>query len=310
MTLFPGLVEVRREVRPRWPVRLPRRNGSDGVLRVRGGVLERLLHVESEPVIVRAAQRGGIVLLGGWAARRDAAEQGVARMRFALALDDDLAPFYERFRFDPLIGPSVRRAPWLRLGRRPEPFEALAWAITEQLIEVERATAIQRRIVRWCGVGCDRTGLRDVPQPAAVAAMAPAQLQSFDLAGSRAIALVRCAREVARRRIDLHDADHERAWRRLRAIPGIGAWTVERLAQHGQGRYDQLPAGDVAYLKRVGLLRSGGDPRFELRASEDEVREFYAGYGEWKGLAGVHSLRLPVRAGTRWSSRARRPVAA
>lgn len=302
MTLFPGLVEVRRELRPRWPLRLPRRSGSDGVLRVRGGVLERLLHVAGEAVIVRAAQRDDTVLLGAWAERRDLADEGIVRMRFALALDDDLGPFYERFRFDPLIGPSVRRAPWLRPSRRPEPFEALAWAVTEQLIEVERATAIQRRIVRSIGPTCERTGLRDVPAARAVAAIAPARLQSFDLAGSRAIALVRAAREVASGRVDLHAADHERGWRRLRAIPGIGSWTLERLAQHGQGRYDQLPAGDVAYLKRVGLLRSGGNPRYELRATEDEVREFYAGYGEWKGLAGVHSLRLPVRAGTRWSS--------
>jgi DNA-3-methyladenine glycosylase II len=310
MSLFAGLVEVRREVRPPWPVRLPRGNGSDGVLRVRGGVLERLLHVDGAAVIVRAAQRGDTVLLGAWAERRDAGQEAIARMRFALALDDDLRPFYERFRLDPLIGPSVRRAPWLRPGRRPEPFEALAWAITEQLIEVDRATAIQRRIVRRFGPACPRTGLRDVPPAAAIAAIAPALLESFDLAGSRAIALVKAAREIASGRVDLRDSDHERGWRRLRTISGIGAWTVERLAQHGQGRYDQLPAGDVAYLKRVGLLRSGGDRRYELRATEDEVREFYEPYGEWRGLAGVHSLRLPVRAGIRWSSPASRSAAA
>ena len=71
-------------------------------------------------------------------------------MRFALGVDDDLRPFYDRFRDDPLIGRSVRARPHLRASRRPEPFEALAWAICEQLIEFERAAAIERRIVaRW-----------------------------------------------------------------------------------------------------------------------------------------------------------------
>jgi 3-methyladenine DNA glycosylase/8-oxoguanine DNA glycosylase len=283
VSLFEGLVEVRREVAPLWPVRLPAANAPDGVLRVRGGVVERLLHVEGLPVIVRAAQRGDDILLGAWAERRDAAEEGIARMRFALGLDDDLRPFYDRFRFDPLIGPSVRQAPWLRVRRRPEPFEALAWAITEQLIEYARAAGIQRRMVRALGPRCPRTGLRDVPSAAAFADAAPAQLESFDLAAGRAIALVR-------------------AWLRLRAIPGVGPWTIEMLALQGQGRYDHLPAGDVGYLKLVGLLRSGGDPRYEARATEDEVRAFYAPYGEWKGLAGIHSLRLPVQAGTRWSA--------
>ena len=71
---------------------------------------------------------------------------------------------------------------------------------------------------------------------------------------------MRVAREVARGRVDLHDVEHERGWRRLRAIPGIGSWTVEMLALHGQGRHDQVPAGDLGLLKLVGRLLSGGDP--------------------------------------------------
>jgi 3-methyladenine DNA glycosylase/8-oxoguanine DNA glycosylase len=284
-----GEVEVRAEVRPRWPFRLPG-GGMDGVARRRGGVLERLLHVEGRPVVVRVAQTGpDAVLFGAWAADRAAAERGIARMRFALGVDDDLRPFHTRFRRDPLIGPSLRRRPHLRVRRRPEPFEALAWAICEQLIEFERATRIERRIVRRLGPRCARTGLRDVPAAATLAGTAPALLESFDLAGRRAITLRRAAREVAAGRCDLH-ADHERAWRRLRAIPGIGRWTIEMLALHGQGRYDQLPAADVGFLKLVGRLRSGGDPH--ARATEDDVRTVFAPYGEWAGLAGWHALAL------------------
>jgi 3-methyladenine DNA glycosylase/8-oxoguanine DNA glycosylase len=130
--------------------------------------------------------------------------------------------------------------------------------------------------------------LRDLPSAATLAAVAPALLQSLDLGGARARTLVQAAREVARGRIDLRCAEHERAWRRLRAIPGIGPWTVEMLALHGQGRYDQVPAGDVGLLKLVGRLRSGGDPR--ARAEEAEVRAFFAPYGEWAGLAAVHLM--------------------
>jgi DNA-3-methyladenine glycosylase II/AraC family transcriptional regulator of adaptative response / DNA-3-methyladenine glycosylase II len=58
------------------------------------------------------------------------------------------------------------------------------------------------------------------------------------------------------------------------------------LALHGQGRYDQLPAGDVGLLKYVGRQLSGGDPW--ARVGEDEVRGFFARYGPWQGLAAVH----------------------
>ncbi len=101
---------------------------------------------------------------------------------------------------------------------------------------------------------------------------------------------MRAAREVARGRVDLHDADHERGWRRLRAIPGIGSWTVEMLALRGQGRHDQLPAGDLNLLKLVGRALSGGDPH--AVACEQEVRSFFAPYEEWAGLAAAHAVGL------------------
>jgi 3-methyladenine DNA glycosylase/8-oxoguanine DNA glycosylase len=285
------MVELTREVRPVWPFRLPG-GGADGVLRRRGATIERLLHVEGAQAVVRVAQpaRDRVLLVAG-ADSPDVAEEAIARMRFALGVDDDLRPFYERFRFDPIIGRLVRARPHTRVIRRPDPFEALAWAITEQLIEFERAAAIQRRIVYRLGRRCDRTGLRDLPAAATLGGTAPALLHSFDLSAGRAAALRRAAHEVATGRTDLAGPDHERGWRRLRAIPGIGSWTVEMLALYGQGRYDQIPAGDLGYLRIVGRL-SSGSPR--TVATEDEVRAFFEPYGEWAGLAGVHLLRKAV----------------
>jgi 3-methyladenine DNA glycosylase/8-oxoguanine DNA glycosylase len=286
-------VELRVEVVPRWSFRLPAHGGPDGVMRCRGRVLERLLHVGGRPAIVRVAQTDERrVLFGARAHDRDDAERAIARMRFALAVDDDLREFYERFRGDPLIGTSLRRTPWLRITRRPVAFEAFAWAVCEQLIDFPRASAIERRIVRGLGPCCASSGLRDVPSAAAIGACAPARLESYDLAARRAIALVRVARDVAAGRIDLDGPDHEHAWRRLLAVPTIGRWTVEMLAAHGQGRYDTLPAGDLGYLKLVGRWRSGGDPA--ARAEEGEVRALFERFGAWRGLAAKHALRSPA----------------
>ncbi|HEY1689944.1 MAG TPA: hypothetical protein VGF95_13910 [Solirubrobacteraceae bacterium] len=290
-------MRVSVEVQPTGPFRLPLRGGLDGVLRCRGGVLQRLLHHEQLPVIVAAAQPAhDRVALVAEAPSREAALHGIERMRFALGLDVDVAAFLRRFQSDPVIGASLRRRPWLRVARRPAPFEALAWAICEQLIEYKRAAAIERKIVLRLGRGLTRrdatrsglSALRDLPAPATLAGVSPALLQSFDLGGARARALVKVAGEVASGRIDLEHPDHERTWRRLRAIRGIGAWTVEMLALQGQGREDQVPAGDVGLLRYVGRLLSGGDPR--AFAEEHEVRSFFAPYGEWAGLAVAHVI--------------------
>jgi 3-methyladenine DNA glycosylase/8-oxoguanine DNA glycosylase len=254
--------------------------GRDGVLRRTGEALSRLLHVGEEPVLVRAWATRSAVRFRAQARTRDAAAAGIDRMRFALGVDHDLAEFHAAFRRDRVIGPVIRTRPWLRPRRRPEPFEALAWAICEQLIDSERASAIQRRLVRRYGRRSACGGFRDAPSAGLLAGRAPAELEACGLAARRSIALVRAAREVASGRADV--ARHEPAWRRLRSIPSIGSWTLEKLAFEGQGRDDSLPAGDLAYVKLVGRLAGLG-----RRATEDEVRAFFAPYAPFEGLAGV-----------------------
>jgi 3-methyladenine DNA glycosylase/8-oxoguanine DNA glycosylase len=291
-------IEVRVEVRPPWPFRLTHRSGMDGLSPVRRGVLHRLLHERDghgadEAIHTRVAQLGsGDVLIGARAANRELAERAIVRVRRALGVDLDLRGFHDEFRNDPLIGAAVRSNPAVRPAGRPDAFEALAWAVTEQLIEYERAAAIQRRMVAALGRRDPGSGLRNSPSAAVFAGVAPARLEAFDLSGGRAVALVKVAREVARGRVELDTADpvaQEAGWRRLRAIPGIGSWTVEILALTGQGRLDQIPAGDLGLIKLVGRLLSGGDPR--ARATEQQVRDFFARFGRWQGLAANYALR-------------------
>jgi 3-methyladenine DNA glycosylase/8-oxoguanine DNA glycosylase len=265
----------------------------DGVASRRNGVWERLVHVDDVAVVVRAAQPSADrVVIGARGSDRDACDEAIARVRVAFGVDESLREFYEAFRDDPLIGASVRSRPHLRVTRRVDPFEALAWAICEQLIEYERAAAIERQIVwrlgrsaaSWDG---SRT-LHDLPSAGTLGATAPALLQSFDLSAGRALSLVKVSREVGAGRIDLWSDDHESAWSRLRAVPGIGSWTIGVLALHGQGRHDVLPAGDLAYLKLVGRAKAGGRP--SARATEQEVLDWFAPYAGWMGLAGLHAL--------------------
>jgi 3-methyladenine DNA glycosylase/8-oxoguanine DNA glycosylase len=253
------------------------------VLVSREGTLTRVVHAEGEAAMVRAWAASGGIRFRAEAPSRGAAVAATERMRFALGTDHDLRDFHRRFRVDALVGPVIKRRPWVRPRRRPEPFEALAWAVCEQLIEGRRAAAIQRSIVRRLGRRSACGELRAPPSAERLAGCAPAELDACGLAPERSIALVKAAREVASGRADL--AEHEPAWRRLRRIRGIGNWTIEMLAFEGQGRDDVLPALDVAYLKLVGALTGLG-----RRATEDEVRAFFAPYEEHAGLAGVYAL--------------------
>jgi 3-methyladenine DNA glycosylase/8-oxoguanine DNA glycosylase len=285
-------------------------------------VLSRLVRVEESPVLVRAwePQLGRILLRAepvdpalltlpraippepSRPAGPDQLRLAIERMRFALGVDDDLTGFYRRFRRDPLLGPLLRRRPWLRPRRRPWAWEALAWAVVKQLIETERAAVIQRRIVgRWGSrLEDDRNGvrlrfephsgtnlnhaLRDVPTAATIAGRAPAELAALDLSPGRSVALRAVAREIAAGRCDPNDPTGDR---RLLAVPEIGPWTVQCLALFGRGDADSLPAGDLIYLKLVGRLAGLG-----RRATVEEVEEFYARYEPFRGLAGLWTIGL------------------
>jgi 3-methyladenine DNA glycosylase/8-oxoguanine DNA glycosylase len=285
---------------------LPHYDSEDGVMRVQGGLASRLLHVDGSPVLVRAWEAGkqrvmlraerldpGAITAPGPAVAVPSREAGedelalaLARMRFALGVDDDLSEFYRRFRGDPLLGPLLRRRPYHRPRRRPWPWEALAWAVVKQLIESGRAARIQRRMVgRWgLRLGPGRKGLRDVPSAELIAGRAPVEMESLGLALKRAIALRAVAGQVAGGRCDL---DVPSAERRLLAVREIGPWTVQCLGLFGRGDPDSLPAGDLMYIKLVGRLA-----RLGRRATVEEVEEFYAPYAPFRGLAAAWTIGI------------------
>ena len=109
-------------------------------------------------------------------------------------------------------------------------------------------------------------------------------------APKRAIALRRCALEVAAGRIDLdaHDV------RRLLAIPEIGAWTVEMLALYGRGAWTSSPPATSGFIKLVGRIARAIPGR---ASTEAEVREFFEPYGEWRGLRRRVPRAAPLRPG-------------
>lgn len=271
------------------------------MIRRSGPWLERLLVIDGSPMVLRiravhptgsgelilsarAVDPGSLWGAGGMEltpAGEAELESGIGRLRHAFGLDDDLTAFREAFARDRLLGPVIARRLARRPLRRADSWEALLWAITEQLIEYRRAAAIQRRLIRRFGLRIGAgpgEGLATVPSPGAIAALAPAALQALDLGGARAAAAIRAAREIAAGRID---PDAPADDRRLLAIPTIGAWTVACLALRGRGEPDALLAGDLAQMKLVGYLEGLG-----RLAEIEEVERFYSRYAPWRGLAG------------------------
>lgn len=272
--------------------------GGDLVVRPDGPWLERLLVLEGEAMTVRVREGvGGEFVFGakpvdpellegpGAGSLEPAGEEtmaaGIDRMRFSLGVDEDLGDFHRSFREDPILGKVLRSHLHRRPLRRPVAWEALLWAITEQLIEYRRAARIQRQMIRRLGIRlAGEPALATVPSPEAVAGASPAELEACGLSARRSIATVKVAGEVASGRVDPADPAEDR---RLLAIPEIGPWTLACLALRGRGDADALLAGDLAQVKLVGYLEGLG-----RLAEVEEVESFYESYAPWRGLAGEY----------------------
>ena len=190
-------MELRVEVRPASPFRLPRKLGKDGVTRRRGGVIERLLHDRmGEPVACASRRSPGRRYV--WRARKEQGERAHRHRADAVRAG--------RGRRSARVLPRGSRrsadrglAAQAAMGARGSPPGAVRGAGMGGVRATDRVRArgaIQSSLVtrlgrRWTGdePRRGRAGLRDLPTAATLGGTAPAKLQSCDLAAARAIAL-------------------------------------------------------------------------------------------------------------------------
>jgi 3-methyladenine DNA glycosylase/8-oxoguanine DNA glycosylase len=264
---------IERRLAPRGPYSLAfsARLASDATRTFRDGVFSAVLG--NELVRARQAPDGTIDV-------RAMTNDGVDRLRWTLALDDDHSEFLRAVKHDRMLGPASRTLRGLRPVRVSTVAQALLRAFCGQLIEAKRARRLEQSIIRTL---CAPVGdnLHTAPTTRDLAALAPSQLRALGLHASRAASLVRLCRTVELER--LRDAPTPAVAARLGRERGLGPWSIGVVCLEGLGRYDYGLVGDLGLVK---LLR-------DLRGREVEgweTAELLEPYGEWAGLASVYML--------------------
>jgi 3-methyladenine DNA glycosylase/8-oxoguanine DNA glycosylase len=210
---------------------------------------------------------------------RAQSDEGLERLRFILAVDDDHTEFLRRFAHDPLIGEATRRFRGMRVLRLPTVAQALLRAFCGQLIETQRARQLERRILRAM---CERVEGTDLTAPASgamLAAIAPSRLRQLGLHARRAAALVRICRSIELER--LHALPTDVVAERLGRERGVGPWTIGVVCLEGLGRRERGIVGDLSLVKLMSDLRGRW-------VEGHETAELLEPYGEWAGLASVY----------------------
>jgi 3-methyladenine DNA glycosylase/8-oxoguanine DNA glycosylase len=259
-------------LRPRGPysLALTARRAGDATRSFRDGLLDAAIPTPTGVERARAWQRPD-----GRVCIRAASAEGLERMRFTLALDDDHTPFLRRCEHDPLLRETARRLRGLRQIRVATVAHALLRALCGQLITAKQARRIERRVIQSVTAG-------EPPSSTALGAVAPARLRALGLHSRRAASLVRLCRELDLER--LRGMPTAAVERRLLRERGLGPWSVGLVCLEGLGRHECGLVGDLGLVKLLAALRGGG------WVEGPETAELLAPYEEWAGLASVYLL--------------------
>jgi 3-methyladenine DNA glycosylase/8-oxoguanine DNA glycosylase len=264
-------------VRPRGPysLALSAAGSSDATRVFRDGVLTCVLRVGERVEPARAWQvPDGTLRLQG------VSEEGIARLRLVLAVDDDHSEFVRRYRDDELLGRAVRALHGLRPLRVGSVAQALLRALCGQLIEAKRAWQLEKRIVR--AVTPAHGLLHAPPTQAELCQLSPAELRRLGLHAQRGATLVRVCASFDLEK--LHRVPTETVLARLERERGLGPWSAALIAGDGLGRWERGLVGDLNLFKLCRLLH-GREP-----THEDTVA-LLAPYAEFGALAFTYLMK-------------------
>ena len=258
-----GALALRLAYRPPYDI-----DGLLGFLAAR-----RVAGVESADVVARSLRRTLALAhrgetLTGWVAGHFVPEHHEFELQVAASLLPALGSVLERVRqgldldadpslIDPALaalpGPAV---PGLRVPNGMDGFESAVRVILGQQVTVAAARTFISRLVERFGAPIstpydDLT--RCFPDAATLANASAASIGTLGIVRQRAGALQALAREVAAGRIALHrGAPLAPTLDALRALPGIGEWTVQLIAMRALSWPDAFPATDVGVMSALG----------------------------------------------------------
>lgn len=196
--------------------------------------------------------------LGGTAPSRKQDREEVARyVRDWFDLDTDLRPFYEMARRDALLQGTVDSFYGLRNIGIPDLFEALAWGIIGQQINLAFAYTLKRRLVEQFGRHVECEGERYLVFPSArdIAGLTVQDLEGIRMTRNKSEYLLGTAQWIASGELTkegLRASDGVKAAeKRLVGIRGIGPWTANYVLMRCLRMPDAFPVDDVGLQNAV-----------------------------------------------------------
>lgn len=196
-------------------------------------------------------------------------------------LKTNITPFYDLLKNDGKLCYMADDFSGLKLVGMPDMFEALAWAIIGQQINLTFAYKIKRRLIERYGdfVDYEDTRYYIFPSPEVIVSAGDEELRGMQLSGSKIIYLKNAAAAFAGGKINkpilkaLPDTTSRREL--LIAQKGIGIWTANYVLMKCLGDLSAVPFGDAGLFN--ALLKHG------IISNKKEVEGMHSLFEKFKG---------------------------
>ncbi|WP_298712508.1 hypothetical protein [Chitinophaga sp.] len=223
------------------------------------GRVRKLIPLPGNPVLADLREHpAGIeaILLEG----NDSPETETALRAYVeewLAPQQDIRPFYAKLAKVPALAYMPGAFGGLRLIGIPDLFEALAWSIIGQQINLTFAYRLKRRMVERWGESYETGGevYHIFPQPSVLAEADPAELRTMQFTGRKAEYITGVAQQFANGNISksslLALPGLEERRRALTDLRGIGIWSANYALMKSIRDATCIPHGDAGLLNAL-----------------------------------------------------------
>ncbi|MGE7904937.1 DNA-3-methyladenine glycosylase family protein [Peribacillus sp. NPDC094092] len=208
-------------------------------------------------------------------------------------LETNLLPFYELAQNDPLLQKPVSQFFGLRNMGIPDLFEAIAWGILGQQINLTYAYTLKRRLVERFGDFVEFEGKQYwlFPKPDVIAKLPVEDLADLRMTVKKCEYLIGAAQLIAEGELTieklLNAKDVKEAEKMLTKIRGIGPWTANYVLMRCLRFPAAFPIDDVGLHNSLKLVMEA-----EAKPTKAEILKLSEPWADWESYATFYLWRL------------------
>ena len=215
-------------------------------------------------------------------------DEAIAKARFFLSLDDDLAPFYAIAEKDAAFRPVVRKLRGMHHVKFASLPEIAAWSIMTQRTPIPVARKTKDALVEKLGGKIEKDGItyRAFPDARTLIDAGREGIGAVVRDPRRAEAIAVVAHAIEERgEAWFREAPYDEVDRFLRSLPRIGEWSSAFILFRGLGRMERMSRSGGPIYDAVRSLYRGvnGD------VSDDAIDRIAETYGPWRGYWSLYS---------------------